>query len=134
MKQLLYILVTFLFFASCRPSFENDANQKLYDEVMVIHDEVMPRMSEIHKLKKSIKQQWQDTSKQSYDEAMQLKKELQEADDAMMDWMAEFKMPKEASEEEIRVFLEKEKEKITAVSRSMTKSIENAELFLRQYK
>lgn len=134
MKQLLYITLTLILAFSCKPSFENEGNKKLYDEVMVVHDDVMPRMSEIHKLKKSIRNEWKDSSKESYAEAMQLIKALEDADESMMNWMSEFKVPKEASDEATTAYLNEQKVKITAVSDEMNTSIAKAELFLNQYK
>ena len=42
-------------------SEEQSANQGLYDEVMKVHDEVMPKMDDIYKLKEQLKKQLEAT-------------------------------------------------------------------------
>ena len=50
--QLLLLLTVMIL--SCKPDLSNPEVEKLYKEVMIIHDEVMPEISTIHKLKKKI--------------------------------------------------------------------------------
>ena len=40
---------------------DEEGNQALYDEVMKIHDEVMPKMNDIYKLKEELKNQIANT-------------------------------------------------------------------------
>ena len=40
---------------------ESKDNQALYDEVMKVHDEVMPKMNDIYKLREQLKKQLADT-------------------------------------------------------------------------
>ena len=110
---------------SCRENHSNPEVQALYDEVMFVHDEVMPEMSTIHRLKKQIRKLPEQDSL-CYD----LIKQLDEADEAMMSWMAQFKTDKEASDQEKINYLKEEKNKITEVSRLMKTSISDATSFL----
>ena len=58
MKKILLILTCFSVFylSNCKPS--NDAiQQELVREVMVIHDEVMPKMDDIYKVQKQLRGQ-----------------------------------------------------------------------------
>ena len=118
----------FLIMVGCKPTYDQPQNKSLYDEVMVIHDEVMPRMTDIHRLKKSIKQKHKDDL-QNYPEAIDLLARLEEADNAMMNWMADFKPPKDESAAE--AYLNAEKSKISEVSRLMKATIQEAETYLQ---
>ena len=116
-------IITSLF--SCRENHSNPEVQTLYDEVMYVHDEVMPEMSTIHRLKKQIRKlSSQDSASYA------LIQQLEEADESMMSWMAEFKTDKKASDDDKMIYLKKEKVKITVVSNQMKTAIEDAQTFL----
>lgn len=74
----------------------------VFTEAMTIHDEVMPRMDEIHKLKKELTLQ---LGKIESEEVIQKIKitisDLEKADDGMMDWMHNVvKYPDQSTKEE----------------------------------
>jgi len=123
---ILSILFGLLLFSACKSGFSPEV-QKLYDEVMVIHDEVMPEMGTIHslkkKLKKALKQSDGNVDVKMINDQIQA---LDIADDAMMDWMHQFKVPKEASSEEQLAYLKDQKQKMTKVNVDMKSIIKNA--------
>lgn len=129
-----FLTLAFLFIG-CKPNYKTNETKQLFDEVMKIHDDVMPKMSDIHKLKKSLRstlknEQLTDSLKTS---VILLIKDLDTADDGMMDWMAEFKPPSDtAPNEEIMQYLTAEKGKISSVSDDMLRSIKNATDFLNK--
>jgi len=123
-----------LLFSSCKDGFTPDV-QKLYDEVMVIHDEVMPEMGTIHNLKKKLKKVLKDPEAEF--DAKMINEQitaLDYADDSMMDWMHQFKVPKDASEEEQLVYLEDQKQKMTKVNLEMKSIIKNARNAVKPFK
>ncbi len=124
MRLMLSILIfTFLF--SCRANFEDPNVQKMYDEVMFVHDEVMPEISTINKLKRQIKKlEEQDSLSQS------MISDLANADEMMMSWMADFKPDKSKDVEAQLDYLSKEKIKIDKVSVEMKSSILAARNYL----
>lgn len=105
-------------------------NQALYDQVMDVHDEVMPKTDEIYKLKKEL----QDKIAKSPDlvadkkrELDQIIHELDSADHSMMDWMHKFNpLPDSANQEKAREYLENEMEKIKQVRELINGSIQKA--------
>jgi hypothetical protein len=105
-------------------------NQALYDEVMKVHDEVMPKMDDIYKLKQELKKQISDTpnlvdEKRKSIEATILK--LDSASEAMMVWMRNFNpLPDSLGEEKARGYLEDQQEKIKKVKEEMLKTIDEA--------
>ena len=105
-------------------------NQALYDEVMKVHDEVMPKMDDIYKLKQELKKQISDTpdlvdEKRRTIEATILK--LDSASEAMMVWMRNFNpLPDSLGEEKAREYLEDQQEKIEKVKDEMLDAINKA--------
>jgi hypothetical protein len=106
---------------------KQDPNQVLYNEVMDIHDEVMPRMDDIMRLKRELneridKEELSDTVKTALENKILL---LDSAGKAMMDWMHNFK-PEDYTGEGQRTYLESEREHITKVKETMLNAIEKA--------
>lgn len=116
----------------------NDAvkavQEKLYDEVMFIHDDVMPKMTNITGLTKELKSKKSKLvdSKCEFENEDEAKinkvlDRLNVAEEEMWDWMHGFKRPEEGSHEEIMQYLESEKIKIDNVRQNMLASIRAAE-------
>jgi hypothetical protein len=125
------ILIPIFLVTSLSACDKKPDNQKvMIDEVIAIHDEVMPKMDEIMALKSSL----DSASKVSPDsvKARQLSTALETADNEMMDWMEEYNpdLMKGKSNEEITKYYADEKAKITNVKTLTDKSIEEAKAFL----
>jgi len=105
-------------------------NQALYEEVMAVHDEVMPKANEIYKLKKELQDKIAKTPDLIGDKKKQLDQiiaELDSADHSMMDWMHKFNpLPDSANQETAREYLENEMEKIKKVRELINGSIQKA--------
>ena len=105
-------------------------NQALYNQVMDIHDQVMPKSDEIYSLKKKL----QDKIAGSPEMAAEQKKkfndmiaELDSADHSMMDWMHKFNpLPDSANQELAREYLENEMERIKKVRELVETSVQKA--------
>lgn len=108
----------------------NNPNQALYDQVMEVHDEVMPKTSEIYQLKKELLEKIAKTPDLVADKKKQLDQiivELDSADHSMMDWMHKFNpLPDSANQEAAREYLENEMEKIKKVRELINGSIQKA--------
>lgn len=137
--QFVLLALMVLVLAACTKSQENTSeaandsgspNQVLYDQVMDVHDEVMPKMDEIMKLKRSLQEQIANTPDMVVERKQQLEKmisNLDSASNAMMDWMHEFNpLPDSVDQEIAREYLEGEMEKIRNVKTLMLESIEKA--------
>lgn len=98
---------------------ETEGNQALYDEVMRIHDEVMPRMNEIFRKKEELKNKIAGTPGMADSERQVIEDDIARLDSAhngMMVWMREFNpLPDSLGEEKAREYLENEMEKIKKV-------------------
>jgi Mg2+ and Co2+ transporter CorA len=134
MKRIPYILILTLFImASCggktsdhsghdgheEDTDDTNPNTAIYNEVMNVHDEIMPKMEDIYKLKKEI----EEKIAASPDMVMEKKKQLEQvisnldsASNSMMDWMHKFNpLPDSVDQEQARAYLESEMEKIKKV-------------------
>ena len=142
LKTLLFVSLSIL--ASCAKigkqeghhqdggSSEENPNQALYDQVMDIHDEIMPRAEDIYQLKKELQEKLAGSPDMVADKKQELElviAQLDSADQSMMDWMHQFKpLPDSADQEKARAYLESEMERIKKVKDLMNESIDKAKL------
>ena len=100
-------------------AIESGGNQALYDEVMKVHDEVMPRMDEIYRKKESLKNRIANAPDMPESDKIAIEDSitrLDKASEGMMVWMREFNpIPDSLGEEKAREYLENEMEKIKKV-------------------
>jgi len=136
-----YLLLALFLLAGCGKSTQhehseqeegatgNNPNQALYDQVMDIHDEVMPKSDEIYTLKKEIQDKIAapNLATDKKKQLDQLIAELDSADHSMMDWMHKFKpLPDSANQELAREYLENEMERIKKVREQINGSLQKA--------
>lgn len=112
--------------------------QKLWDEMMVVHDEVMPKMSDINALSKQMEAATADTAltDELRDATRKALYDLQAADKVMWDWMYGLQQLPDLrngkKHEDIMQYLQDEIGKITEVKNAMLGSIEAAEALKKQ--
>lgn len=104
-----------------------DTNKILYNQVMDIHDEVMPRMEDLYNIKKDIEEKLKDPAALAEGQEERLKKRLAQVDSVsklMMTWMHEFDPPPDtADKDQTRAYLEGELERIKVVKQAMLEAI-----------
>lgn len=138
-SNLFYLFVLALAIVSCQKSehahhddgdgTEPDsvsANTILYNQVMDIHDEVMPKMEDLYNMKKDLEEKLK--ANPGPDVKADLESRLVEVDSAskmMMDWMHEFNPPADtADQEQTRAYLEAEMEKVKRVKETILTVLE----------
>ena len=121
---------------------QNEVNeyQAYEDEIMKIHDDVMPKVSDINKLstqlreikaKNGVTEEDKPSNIEGLDETLQA---LRDAEQQMMDWMKSYSETKPRLTPDIeKIFYERELEKITNVKMSMLNSIEKANTWLNAH-
>ena len=109
-------------------------SEVVYEEIMKIHDDVMPKVKDINRLQKKLKATLETTDAATNKEEIQsILKQLDEADKGMWDWMSAFKQPsKKSPQDSIIQYLEQEKKTISKVSEDMLNSIATAEKYLEK--
>jgi preprotein translocase subunit YajC len=142
MKKYTLLLATILLSLTfaCKDSKKEEKKTQM-QEVMAVHDEVMPKMGTIGKLISEINAKIEIIKEtDSTLELEDAKKDLQEANKAMMEWMKSFGNRFESDEilkgkaltEEKQKLLNEEEVNVKKVRDLMNKSIENAETILKQ--
>ena len=125
-------------------SQDKDKVLELEGKVLMIHDEIMPRMDEIMSLKMKLSKkivqmdslQNEGISGNNIAEerikAVDLNQKLNESDKLMMSWMNEYKgdSAKKLKPEDAIVYFENEQKKIEEVKQITIKSINEAKSFL----
>ncbi|MGY6522361.1 MAG: hypothetical protein ACXIUD_11560 [Mongoliitalea sp.] len=126
------ILLLTLFINGCKQD-QVDENQMLKQEVIDIHDEVMPRMGELRSLKKSLLEKVEALEAASADaNATDIERlrvyadDLEDAFEGMFVWMRQFQSNFEGTEEEVHQYLLEQKLLVEKVNRDIKSSIENA--------
>jgi regulator of replication initiation timing len=109
------------------PSDSTDVNQVLYDQVMDIHDEVMPKMNDIEALKKKLKDQIAASPDLVVEERKKLERRIANLDSVghmMWDWMHQFSPPADSLGAEVyREYMEGQMEKVKKVREAMLEII-----------
>ena len=109
---------------------------KLNEEVMVVHNEVMPKMGEASRLKRQLatfKQTVPDENAALKDSLINTILLLAKSEDMMSDWMANYKYPNPAAKhEDLVIYLKSQKDSIRQVSDAMYMSLAIAKGFLNQ--
>ena len=117
--------------AHAQDKTDTSPNEKLYNEVMKVHDEVMPKMNDIHKLKMSIREKIEKNPNLPKTERLKLDAmyaKLDSANEGMMVWMREFRpLPDSVGEEKAKAYLENEMTRVNKVRENMLKAIESAQ-------
>lgn len=128
--QFLFLLFSLIGFIGCNEG--NDEVKKLEDEVMAVHDEVMPKITDLFSAKKEL----EIALKNGADSVtvFSLLKDLDSADESMQMWMEEYEMPDESLDKALKLsYLNEEKGKITKVKESILASIEKTTQFTGKY-
>ena len=134
MKTILSLsLITAILLVSCGEK-KKEAKDELYDKVMAVHDEIMPKMGDIMKLKKQLQEKIDELSSGTeidstkIDELEQAIAELDNSHEEMMGWMRQFDNDFEGMvNEEIMKYLDGQMEKIEKVGQVTNAALKNAE-------
>lgn len=140
MKKYIFTLLTICVFTiiSCKEEKKAPVEPTQMQQVMAVHDEVMPKMGAIGKLIGTLKPMIDSTETgMKYEKAVQ---DLQNANKSMMDWMQGFGSNFDSDEildgkkltPEKQELLNKEEEKVKEVAELINSSITNAEALLKE--
>ena len=105
-------------------------NQALYNQVMDIHDEIMPKMEDIYRLKKGFLEEIANAPAMPAEQKKNIEimiSALDSANNAMMDWMHHFNpKPDSTDQEAAREYLETEMERIKKVRDLTNETLDKA--------
>src|SRR5689334_9480314 len=104
--------------------------KSLYDQVMDIHDEVMPKMGDLHKMKKQLRDSIAKTpglpaeKKAEFEQTISL---LDSASKSMMDWMHAFTPPEPTDKDAYEKYMKSELVKVQAMRETVLRAIDKTE-------
>lgn len=136
-RSSLYFLIVMILLTSCSGGSKDKKEKELQEEVMAIHDEIMPEMSRLEKLSQkldSVKNSMRskdNASSSKIEKIEKQKQDLSEAHKSMMQWMRNYERPSDTMEhQQVIEYLEEEKTKIQDVKEKFNSSIKQAEATL----
>ncbi|GAB2483795.1 hypothetical protein [Algoriphagus taiwanensis] len=129
--------LTFLF-QSCGNK-QVEANKKLREEVIAVHDEVMPKMGQLKSLEKTALQMVEELSvspepnQEKIDALKTLAAELDQAYEGMFVWMRQYEVEDgEKTPEEVKAYLEDQMVKVTKVNEDIKNVLNKADSLIKQ--
>lgn len=137
-KWLLYLSLPLALYA-CQSGPDDEAKQEaLETEVMALHDEAMADMSKIYRLRRNLSSLRDTLQAQAADTATinllsRRIQELEVADEAMMEWMRQYKAPDTLAHQQAMLYLQDEHQKMERVKSLMDSTIANAQKTYAQY-
>ena len=140
MKKILFVftvIFTILVISCKEEGKKENAEPTQMQEVMAIHDEVMPKMGKINTLIQELNAKIDTT--EAGTQYVEAKKDLEAAHKFMMDWMKGFGdrftsdeiMKGKSLSDEKKKWLDEEEEKVNELRNQINSSIENAEELLK---
>lgn len=134
--SLLTIVMT-LFFSACG-SGQNAENKKIKDEIIEVHDEVMPLMGKLKSLEKEANEKIKELESLPNQDSLQLEElksvafDLSQAYEGMFVWMRQYKVNEEGlASEELKIYLEEQKIKVDKVNEDIKNALERASKVLK---
>lgn len=104
--------------------------QERWDDVMTIHDDVMPKMSEVNRLTEALKTRLPEATGEQQTQIQAVITDLEAADKAMWDWMYGLKQLNELRDslqhEQIVSYLEGQEKSIAQVKDQIETAIQKA--------
>jgi len=114
--------------ATASDPVDNESNQTLYNQVMDIHDEVMPKMDDLYKMKKQLQDQIENTPDLPEEKKFEMEatiKQLDSANNSMMVWMRQFNPPTDSADQEaLREYLEEQLEMVKKMREDVLLALE----------
>ena len=138
MRNNLILLVLLAALGACTNTQEKtkekeETNLSPLDEVMALHDEVMPKMGSLMKVQKQLKIKADSISTQNPERAEQLRSlasDIELANEAMMNWMRNFDPNFDGTDEEKVYYFEKKRNGIRKVAELMNGSLKAGQVAL----
>ncbi len=139
MKKIFGLILVVFFTLSCGGGFDRDAEK---DKIFAIHDEVMPEISTVMKLKKRALERVEELTEtnpasEDLESFRTLVSELESARKGMMTWMNDWAknskphVKGESTEEEQKAFFAAEMERVKKVKKDINNALEKAQKALK---
>ena len=104
----------------------------LKDEVMEVHDEVMPKMGDMRKTSKSLMMKAETMDSSASAELKEIAGEIEAANEFMMEWMRQYEPNLEGTEEELLKYYNEQRAGIQEVKERMLSALEKGQKALSE--
>ncbi|MBC6426157.1 MAG: hypothetical protein GDA51_06750 [Ekhidna sp.] len=134
MKNITLIFILFVF--SCQSDKRSEVAE-LKNVVIAIHDEVMPKIGELRRIRRDLMLQADSLKMSDSTGAAALliaADEIASANEGMMDWMRNYDPEFEGSDEEVKAYFEDQKIAIQKVKKNMESSLADGKKVAAVYK
>jgi hypothetical protein len=128
-----FLIVSSVLIVSCSEK-QKEAKDELYDKVMAVHDEIMPKMGDIMKFKKQLQEKIDALSEAEEIDSVKISEleqaiaDLDNSHDEMMGWMRQFDNDFEGMvNEDIMKYLNDQMGKIKKVGEVTNAALQNAQ-------
>ncbi len=141
MKLISFVFAITCFTMACNNGAQQTTQeQQATDEVMRVHDEVMPKMGDVNRMTTDLRNRaagLDSTQMALKNELYDAIQSLERADEGMMNWMAAFQMPESLrgegkTHEEIMRYLEAQQTMVNQVRDSIQQSLQRGEQLMQQ--
>lgn len=131
----LLVCALFVFTLGCKNP-DRESETKLNQDIMVVHDEIMPKMGEINRLKRQLgtyKDMVSEDNAEMKDSLINTILMLAKMEDSMNDWMGNYKYPNpDITHEEMVKYLTGQRDSVKILSDDIYMSIAVANGFLNK--
>lgn len=135
-SALLLIIASFFLVTACGPGAV-DGNKKLREEVIAVHDEVMPKIGQLKAYERDALAKANAVATENPNDSVQVEEykalayDLNEAHQAMFDWMHQYEPEDgELTDDELKSYLDDQKVKIDAVNKQIKDALAKADAML----
>jgi uncharacterized lipoprotein NlpE involved in copper resistance len=132
LKSINTLILIGIILLGCNSSSQNDELKNLRTEVMAIHDEVMPKMGELRQVEKSLRSASEDQADSVGNAMIEAANAIGVANENMMVWMRNYDPTFAGEDEDVKAYLEEQKDAITKVRDDMLNSLEAGKELLNQ--
>ena len=137
MKTIFGLFVFCIVISACK-DVTGGQDDKLFEDVMGLHDEIMPVSTKLHGLQSSLKTLLATPdsipANMTKDDVIAASMHAEEAYNAMMDWMRDFKVPENMNPTEKSAYLKAEKLKLTNLKEETLRAFNEAEAIVNSKK
>jgi len=133
--RFLFVAMIFLSFA-CGPNAKEE-NQKLRDEIIAVHDEVMPLMGELKSLEKEANSKIEELEAAEMPDSTKitdlkaLAYDLNQAYEGMFVWMRQYEVEDgDLTDEEVKAYLDDQMIQVNKVNDDIKAAMDKAEVLL----
>lgn len=124
------VLIIFLL-SACGGNKQNQIKD-LKDEVMGVHDEVMPKMGDLRKASKSLMMKAETMDSTAAMELRVIAEDIEAANEFMMEWMRQYEPDMEGTEEELLEYYKSQRAGIQEVKVRMLNALEQGQKALSE--